>query len=428
MNSSTTYAQSMAQIARHMVVAAGADPRSLDANRLQWVVEARCRELKLEGATAYAEHLNLSGDELDALIDIVVIQETRFFRDATVFHHLRLWLPQMAAEFSGPLRVLSAPCSTGQEAYSLAATLQLAGIPLERFTIDAFDISTSALATARLGLYPEDALRKAAPELRQACGTLHNKQWTMHDALRQRIRFERCNLAEAGALLPQPVAPTTAEALPRYHLILCRNLFIYLHAQARTALAESLASALMPGGRLVIGTADRVDELSALFVPHKPAASFAFTFRGAPVSSSVAHATSLRRATTAPAPAPTLPVASAAPHTAPAKPILDAGSSSAGAVFSLYQAALHDQRHGDYRKAEKHCRQALYVDPKFLPALELLAALWIRHPSLRLRSALQARIERNRPALDMPATPGASSSNPSKPQPKLPVAASGGGA
>jgi chemotaxis protein methyltransferase WspC len=421
MNSSATYGQSIAQIARHLVVAAGADPRSLDANRLQWVVEARCRELKLDSANTYAEHLNSSRDELDALIDIVVIQETRFFRDPTVFHHLRLWLPQMAEQFPGPLRILSAPCSTGQEAYSLAATLQLAGIPLERFTIDALDISTTALATARTGIYPEDALRNASPEFRQACGTLQNKQWKMHDALRTRIDFQRCNLAEPEALHRLPGVPRTS-GISRYHLILCRNLFIYLHAQARSALAESLHSALIPGGRLVIGTADRVDELSAVFQPHKPAASFAFTHREELISApAVLNATS-RTQTSAPA-----PMIATTPNAPPSIPAAGARNGSrsgvAGPAVSLYQAALLDQQHGDYRKSEKHCRQALYVDPGFLPALELLASLWIRHPSLRLRSALQARIERNRPPFDLPAPSGSSSHNPSDGADEMPASA-----
>ena len=70
----------------------------------------------------------------------------------------------------------------------------------------------------------------------------------------------------------------------------------------------------------------------------------------------------------------------------------------------LYQRALDDQQHNDLRKAERRCRQALYLDPKFLPALELLETLWREHPNLRLRHALSARISRRRNELPPPET------------------------
>jgi chemotaxis protein methyltransferase WspC len=367
------------RIADQLAATSGVDPQQLDASRLQWIIDARCRHLHLKTATAYAEHLKSSPEEIDALIDAIVVPETRFFRDYAVFEHIRLWASQSATDFSGDLRILSAPCSTGQEAYSLAATLHEAGLPLSRFTIDAFDLSTAALDKAGSGLYPEEALRNLSAEQRRSCGTLHHKQWKMHDALRRRIHFERRNLAEPSVL---------GDA--QYHLILCRNLFIYLRPQARAALAQSLAAALIPGGRLILGTADRVEELSTLFSPLKPAASFAFTHRQhkaeaelPAISSQVAasliakhpHTTRTRKS---------IPATPAAAEAAPAT------------ADALYQRALQHQQHGDLRKAEHRCRQALYLDPKYLPALELLETLWLQHPSIRLRRALAARIDRSR--------------------------------
>lgn len=424
------YSRAMTAIVDQLVRASGADPRSLDANRLDWVIEARCRNLKLDGAAVYAEHLKSSPDELDALIDATVVQETRFFRDPTVFHHIELWLPQMAADFLGRLRILSAPCSTGQEAYSLAAMLQQAGIPLARFTIDAFDISVGALHIARRGVYPEEAMRTLSAERQQACGVLGDKQWKMHEALRRRIHFERRNLAEPGALDPQPDITDKAKAgrnVPGrtgasgemgasgaggpYHLILCRNLFIYLCPHARAALAQSLASALVPGGRLVIGTADRVEELNAIFLPHKPPASFAFTHRhpaatatnASPKLEHNARQQELIARDPKPVLEPTLTQAAIAPlaHDSIASAALDQAVPTAE---SYYQSALQHHLHGDPRKAEHRCRQALYLDPKYLPALELLATLWIQYPNPRLRRALEGRIRRNRLAAEIDAS------------------------
>jgi len=369
--------------------AIGIDPRALDPGRLKWIIGARCRHLKLADAETYAAYLEANPAELDALIDVVVVQETRFFRDPVVFDHIRIAIGQLVAKFPGPLRILSAPCGTGQEAYSLAAMLTLVGVPPQRFHIDAVDISLSALEIACRGIYPEHALTHVSPELQNACGSRRHKHWQVHEPLAQRIRFERRNLAEPGALAGEPP----------YHLILCRNLFIYLHADARTALSESLASALVPGGRLVIGTADRVEELNLLFSPVRPASSFAFVHR--------------ELALPAPAPSPVkrpvIPPIRLAQFSAPARLAApaqpEAGPTLATTAADLFNAAIELQRHGELVKAERRCRQALYLAPNHLPALELLQSLWSHNPNLRLRRALRDRILRTQLAAPIEAVP-----------------------
>jgi hypothetical protein len=84
---------------------------------------------------------------------------------------------------------------------------------------------------------------------------------------------------------------------------------------------------------------------------------------------------------------------------------------AAPSAESFYQSALQHHQHGDPRKAERRCRQALYLDPKYLPALELLATLWIQNPNQRLRRALEVRILRNRLAAEIPASSSSSPTN-----------------
>jgi chemotaxis protein methyltransferase WspC len=357
--------------------AIGIDPGALDPARLRWIVRARCRHLALDGDNAYAAFLESNPAELDALIDEVVVQETRFFRDPVVFEHIRAAAARLAATHPGPLRVLSAPCGTGQEAYSLAATLQLAGLPLARFTVDAVDISLAALQTAERARYAQRALSHVAPELQQACGKNEGRHFEIHTALRERVQFSRRNLAEPGVL---------GDA--RYHLILCRNLFIYLAPPARAALATSLAAALLPGGRLFLGTADRVEELSPYFAPVRPAASFAFVHRG-----------SARTLTTS-SPSRPIAIATLPPSPLPVQPpvpALPSPSAPANPAGELLTRALEHRQRGELLRAERRCRQALYLDPNLLPALELLQSLWSENPNLRLRRALRDRILRHRP-------------------------------
>jgi chemotaxis protein methyltransferase WspC len=367
----------MREIADALADASGIDTRALDANRMQWIIDARCRARGLKNAEAYAASLALSPDELDLLIDAAVVPETRFFRDKAVFEQLLRWLPQFAAELSGELRILSAPCSTGQEAYSVAATFRQAGILPSRFTITAVDLSQAALRTAKRGTYPEEAMRRLTSEQQEACGSWDGTHWKMHAASKRSIEFKRLNLADPGALGDE-----------RYHLILCRNLFIYLRPEARRALAQSLAAALLPGGRLILGTADHMDELNAFFSPLKPAASFAFTHRSAKIDAEP-PAVSSKRATT---------LIANRPHRKHAAEPEAATTMSAvhPTATTLLRSALQHEQHGDLLKAEHRCRQALYLDPGYLPALELLETLWRHLPDQRLRRALTARIIRSR--------------------------------
>ncbi len=360
------------------VAAIGMDPAALDPARLRWIVAARCRKLKLADEAAYSEYLAETPAELDALIDDVVVQETRFFRDPTVFEHVRHSIAEVAAKMIGPLRVLSAPCGTGQEAYSVAALMRLAGVPAARYSIDGFDISLTALEAARRGVYPERALNLVTDQLREACGVVHSNQFVVHEELRERVQFARRNLAEAGGLGSEPM----------YHLILCRNLFIYLGAAARATLAASLAGALLPGGKLFLGTADRVEEVNALFSPLRPAASFAFIRRGKPVPA-VHPAKHVAARAVVKAVESAGPVKRKVVHVvAPVAPPTTASE--------LYRQAMEDWQRGERSKAEKRCRQSLYLAPNYLPALELLQLLWDQNPNMRLRRALRDRILRSR--------------------------------
>jgi chemotaxis protein methyltransferase WspC len=365
------------EVVNRLTGTVGIDPESQESGRIAWTIHSRCRHLHLSNAEEYIEVLRSLPAEVDNLIDGLMIQETRFFRDTAVFEHIRVWAEAAAENCQGPLRILSAPCSTGQEAYSVAAILQCAGIAPSGFTIDAFDISRAALATAERGIYAAGALQNTTGELQNACGVFHDQHWHMHRTLRSRIRFQRRNLVD----------PSVLDDERGYHLILCRNLFIYLHAGARAVLADSLSRALLPGGRLIVGAGDRVPELNVLFVPVKPAAGFGFIHKP--------PATSPKSAIARPAPLASPPVAACNAHSTHL--VARIGEHNVPhAALEFYRRALEFKDRENLRQAERRCRQALYLAPNYVPALELLQTLWHLHPSARLRRALSARIERVR--------------------------------
>jgi chemotaxis protein methyltransferase WspC len=141
----------------------GLNAASIGAAAIERAVRARLAACKLEDADAgrYWQQVQRSPEELQALVEEVVVPETWFFRDPQAFAAMthiitKEWLP---AHASGVLRLLSLPCSTGEEPYTMAMALIDAGVPCDRFMIDAVDISGEALARARRGVYGGNSFR-----------------------------------------------------------------------------------------------------------------------------------------------------------------------------------------------------------------------------------------------------------------------------
>ena len=124
---------------------------------------------------AYLERVRVSGTELQALIEAVVVPETWFFRDRHAFVALaRLareeWLP---SHREGALALLSLPCSTGEEPYSMAMALLDADVPANRFRVDAVDISTRSLAQGlHAGTFTAVAENHRLPFVQEAQGAM----------------------------------------------------------------------------------------------------------------------------------------------------------------------------------------------------------------------------------------------------------------
>ena len=139
----------------------GLDVASIGTSAVERAVLARAAECKLDGAVAYLARLRSSAAELQALIEAVVVPETWFFRDMHAYAALvriaqEEWL---RAHPESVLRLLSVPCSTGEEPYSMAMALADAGFPAERYRIDAVDISARCLRRATTALYGRNSFR-----------------------------------------------------------------------------------------------------------------------------------------------------------------------------------------------------------------------------------------------------------------------------
>lgn len=252
----------------------GLDVESIGVATLPRVVAARMTALsRFRHGTDSAEQLIArytsyvagSPSEWTTLIGELVVPETWFFRGGLeFFEHLAKWIRiRLAESVNGRvIRVLSVPCSTGEEPYSLGIALEREGVPAARCTIDGVDLSRDHLLRAVAGRYPAFSFRESNADPRKECfDDVESGRWELRRTYRDRVQFRPGNLVDPGFLAAEQP----------YDLILCRNLFIYLTADGASRAMANLERLLAADGRLCL-TAAEADRIPiARFVPDVPA-------------------------------------------------------------------------------------------------------------------------------------------------------------
>jgi chemotaxis protein methyltransferase WspC len=241
---------------------------------LQHAVESRRAAIHAADYASYVEIAAASLAEWDELVELLVVPETWFFRGSATYEFLgnfardarHRWRP------GAPLRILSAPCSTGEEPYSIVMTLLAAGWPLESFQVEGIDLSRRALSAAATAAYSGRAFRETTP-LASTCRARHfrpegSAEW-LEPRIRDAVRWRQANLTNP-IFLP--------DAAP-FDVVFCRNVLIYLHEEARQRVRDNLHRVLRPGGLLFLGHADPLSREETRFESLAPAAAFVFRRR-----------------------------------------------------------------------------------------------------------------------------------------------------
>ena len=225
----------------------GLDAATIGPAALRRAVRARMDALGLSDPDAFTRLLTSDDAERDRLVEEVIVAESWFFRDRQVFDFVADVAVTIATlPGRAPVRVLSAPCASGEEPYSVAMALLDAGLVPGQFTIDAVDVSRAALERARLGRYSANAFRNADTSFRDRWFRMDGGAATIDGQVRSCVRFEWANMLEAGF---------TAGRGP-YDVVFCRNLLIYLGDEARGSVERLIDSLLAPDGILVLGAAE----------------------------------------------------------------------------------------------------------------------------------------------------------------------------
>jgi chemotaxis protein methyltransferase CheR len=198
----------------------------------------------------YLSRLETESALLDDLVAEITVGETYFFRDPEQFRVIReRILPDLIHRRHGaPLRVWSAGCATGEEAYTLAILHEEACGPAPARILGT-DLSRSALARARRGRYGRWALRGLSPD--EVARYFHRSgtDFVVAPEFTRVVEFRYLNLA--ADRYPSMAAGTAA-----MDLILCRNVLIYFDTETAARVARRLMESLAPGGWLLLGASD----------------------------------------------------------------------------------------------------------------------------------------------------------------------------
>jgi chemotaxis protein methyltransferase WspC len=229
----------------------GLDAASLGHSAIERAVDQRAAAWYAEGhaeatLTDYWEAAQTSPAMLQSLIETVVVPETWFYRDADAFKALARLAHERLAERGGalPLRILSLPCSTGEEPYTIAMTAfeVFGGDPGRPLRLLASDLSTKALTRAVAGIYKAERVdgvpRHLVLKYFEKGADLPAGTVRIAERIRRVVEFRQLNLLEA----PPPGRPLD--------FIFCRNVLIYFDRSIQQGVVQRLEERLAPGGYL----------------------------------------------------------------------------------------------------------------------------------------------------------------------------------
>jgi chemotaxis protein methyltransferase CheR len=202
-----------------------------------------------------------SGAEAERLINAFTVNETYFYREEHQLAALSNAILPRIVEKRRPgdlVRIWSMPCSTGEEAYSIAIWLLENWRLVDAYNVEIVgsDIDTAVLEQARAALFNERSLARLPGDVREAYfepQRQHKRR--LIDDLRESVHFTQCNLVDPASVAGQGM----------FDVILCRNLLIYFDDASRLKAAENMYEALNPGGYLCLGHSESMARISDKF-------------------------------------------------------------------------------------------------------------------------------------------------------------------
>ncbi|MNR79404.1 putative biofilm formation methyltransferase WspC [compost metagenome] len=405
----------IASLLRHHM---GLDVASVGPMLIERAVSERMATLGLT-QDAYLLALQTAPTELQELIELVIVPETWFFRDREAILSLaRMAREQIASKPDRCVRVLSLPCSTGEEPYSVAMALLDAGVPAVNFHIDAIDICHRSLAAAERAVYGRNSFRGKLLDYRDRHFVTEQDESRLSEQVRRQVHFRHGNMFAPDFLLhEQP-----------YDFVLCRNVLIYFDREMQQQAVQVLDRLLQTQGTIFVGPA----EAGVMLRPHLVSAgiplAFAFRKRSGPLPTTAASKAAAAPVKIRPA-LPPLPAAIPVPVpkrkafaqalSAPVPSAVDESKlkramqcanqgelaeasklcqeymqQNGPNAAAYYLMGLISDARQDTSEALQHYRKAIYLQPTHYEALTHLAALLAAQGDSAGAQLMQQRAQR----------------------------------
>jgi chemotaxis protein methyltransferase CheR len=236
------------------------------ADNKRYFVDKRLQERMLvSGQPQFRDYFNIlrfqaSGEEFQALVNLMTVNETYFYREEYQFRCLvRSILPEIVRRKApgAPVRIWSVPCSTGEEPYSIAFQLLDTWPEVDEYDIEivASDIDTTVLDQAKRGLYGDRAVQHVPKPTLERYTRRKAGAYEVIPDIRDSIAFARVNLSD----------PLSTRQFRNFDVVFCRNLLIYFDDASRRDAAQTIYDALNPGGFVCLGHSESMSRISALF-------------------------------------------------------------------------------------------------------------------------------------------------------------------
>ncbi|WP_338479861.1 CheR family methyltransferase [Pseudomonas trivialis] len=397
----------------------GLDVASVGEAIIERAVRQRSQAVQAQTADDYWQHLQRSHDEQQALIEAVIVPETWFFRYPESFATLARLAKARLDELKQlrALRILSLPCSTGEEPYSIAMALLDAGLAPHQFKVQGMDVSPLSVERARRGVYGKNSFRGGDIDFRDRHFSEQADGYHIADRVREQVRLQVGNLLDPALLANESA----------YDFVFCRNLLIYFDQPTQQQVFDVLKGLTHLDGVLFIGPVEGSllgrHGMRSIGVPQ----SFAFSrhaepVKPAPVFAPMPNPVLARSAAPMPLPIKPRPFSTASAQVVPIKAppsdtadllsqiatLANAGKSAEAraacerylsnhppAAQVFYWLGLLSDVAGSALEAQGYYRKALYLEPQHPQALMHLAALLESQGDSAGARRLQARAARS---------------------------------
>jgi chemotaxis protein methyltransferase WspC len=385
----------------------GLDAESIGRFSIERAVQLRMHKTGIKRPDLYVSKLERDAPEWQLLIEAVVVPETWFFRYPESFRALTRIAVEKQGANDEVLRILSVPCSTGEEPYSIAMALHGIDPRPGWYRIDAVDVSDAGIHQARRGVFGRNSFRGRQLEFRERFFTPNADRFSFNRELGACVNFRQANV----------LAPDFAAEAETYDIIFCRNLLIYFDRATQEVLIKNVHRLLRSGGHLFVAPSESSLLLNRGFVATRMPLSFAWQkLERAPEKAApkpVAPSSKIeRRPSKKSRPeigAPTLEVPAPAPlDLASARRLADDGELSEArkiceqhldgiaSAEAFYLLGLLRDAENDKKEAVDCYRRAVYLEPDHYEALTHLALITEQIGDLRTARVLQNRAQRAR--------------------------------